>query len=87
VTNFPEGLRCPSVLAASQLLLGNNLLPYLVLALGGALFAGNGLALLRPPDQPKPGELKRAPAARTIVMMAVGGLAALWALASLLAGG
>jgi hypothetical protein len=75
------------VLADSQLLLGNNLLPYLVLALGGALFVGNGLALLRPPDQPKPGELRKAPAGRTIVMMALGGLAALWALASLLAGG
>jgi hypothetical protein len=31
--------------------------------------------------------LRKAPAGRTIVMMAVGGLAALWALASLLAGG
>jgi hypothetical protein len=71
--------------AASQLFLGDNLLRYLVLALGGALFVGNGLALLRPPTQPKPGELSRAPAGRTIVMMIVGGLATLWALASLLA--
>ena len=72
--------------AASQLFLGNNLLPYMVLALGGALFVGNGLALLRPPPQPRPGELKRAPAGRTIVMMVIGGFAALWALASLLSG-
>ena len=76
-----------AVLAASQLFLGNDLLPYLVLALGGALFVGNGLALLRPPPRPKPGELRRAPAGRTITMMVVGGLAALWALASLLARG
>ena len=73
-------------LADSQLFLGNNLLAYSVLALGGALFVGNGLALLRPPAQPKPGELKRAPAGRTIVMMVVGGFAALWAIATLLSG-
>ena len=72
--------------AASQLFLGNNLLPYMVLALGGALFVGNGLALLRPPPHVRPGELKRAPAGRTILMMVIGGFAALWALASLLSG-
>ena len=64
--------------------LGENLLPYLVLALGGALFVGNGLALLRPPPEPKEGELTRAPIARTAVMMAIGLVATIWALASLL---
>lgn len=68
-----------------MLLLGNDLLPWLVLALGGALAAGNALALLRPPQSPKEGELAQAPVARTIVMMVVGLIAALWALASLLA--
>jgi len=70
--------------ADSSLFLGNNLLAYLVLALGGALFVGNGLALVRPPESPHPGELRRAPLGRTVVMLAVGGVAALWALASLL---
>lgn len=63
--------------------LGDNLLPYLVLALGGALLVGNGLALLRPPPDPKEGELPRAPVARTAVMMVIGLIATVWALASL----
>jgi hypothetical protein len=74
------------LLAKSGLLLGNNLLPYLVLALGGALLVGNGLALARPPERPKRGELRRAPLGRTVGMMAVGGVAAIWALASLVHG-
>lgn len=65
--------------------LGDNLLPYLVLALGGALLVGNGLALLRPPPDPRDGELARAPVARTVVMMLIGLIATVWALASLLA--
>ena len=64
--------------------LGDNLLPYLVLAMGGAMLVGNGLALLRPPEKPKKGELRTAPVGRTVTMMVVGGLAALWAMASLL---
>ena len=64
--------------------LGDNLLPYLVLALGGALLVGNGLALLRPPPAPKEGELARAPVGRTVVMMLIGAIATIWALASLL---
>lgn len=63
--------------------LGNNLLAYLVLALGGALLVGSGLALVHPPDAPGEGDLRRAPIGRTVVMMALGALAALWALASL----
>lgn len=66
--------------------LGDDLLPYLVLALGGAMFVGNGLALLRPPPQAKEGDLDAAPRGRTFAMMAVGLVAALWALASLMAG-
>lgn len=66
--------------------LGEDLLAWLVLAIGGALCVGNVLALVRPPEAPKEGELERAPVARSIVMAVVGGLAALWALGSLLAG-
>lgn len=67
------------------MLLGDDLLAWLVLALGGALCAGNVLALLRPPPRPKEGELARAPVGRSLLMALVGGLAALWALGSLLA--
>lgn len=66
--------------------LGNDLLPYLTLAIGGALVVGNGLALVRPPANPKAGELARAPVGRSLVMIAIGLLAAVWALASLIAG-
>lgn len=65
--------------------LGEDLLAYLVLALGGALVAGNVAAIVRPPDQRRKDEdLERAPVARSIVMAVVGLVAALWALASLL---
>jgi hypothetical protein len=60
--------------------LGEDLLAYLVLALGAAM------ALVRPPESPKEGELARAPLSRSVVMIVVGTVAAVWALASLLAG-
>lgn len=66
--------------------LGEDLLAWLVLAIGGALCVGNVLALVRPPDAPKEGELERAPIVRSVVMAVVGGVAALWALASLVGG-
>ncbi|HEV7886506.1 MAG TPA: hypothetical protein VGO92_03040 [Acidimicrobiales bacterium] len=66
--------------------LGDQLLPFLVLALGGAMFVGNGLALVRPPARPKSGELERAPVGRSVAMMAIGFVAGAWALASLLTG-
>ena len=68
------------------MLLGEDLLAWLVLAIGGALCVGNVLALVRPPAAPKDGELERAPLGRSVVMAVLGGLAALWALGSLLAG-
>lgn len=67
----------------AELFLGNDLLPWLVLALGAALVVGNGLALVRPPERRGEGELARAPVARTIVMIVVGLVAAVWALATL----
>ena len=65
--------------------LGDDLLPYLVLALGAALVFGNGLALVRPPKEVRKGELARAPVGRSAVMIAIGFVAAIWALASLIA--
>lgn len=68
--------------------LGEDLLPYLVLALGGALVAGNVAAIVRPPAdrERKEGDLDRAPVGRSAVMAGVGLVAAIWALASLLTG-
>jgi len=63
--------------------LGDDLLKWMVLALGGALFAGNLVALVKPPPTPKEGDLARAPVARSVFMGVLGLLAALWALASL----
>ncbi|MFM7126090.1 MAG: hypothetical protein ACKOBT_00750 [Actinomycetota bacterium] len=63
--------------------LGDDLLKWMVLALGGALFAGNLVALVKPPPAPKEGDLARAPVARSVFMGLLGLLAALWALASL----
>jgi hypothetical protein len=73
------------VLAEGTVFLGENLLPLLVLALGGALLVGNLLAVVRPPEQTREGELERAPVFRSLGMAAVGLVAAVWALASLLA--
>jgi hypothetical protein len=73
-------------LLAAELLLGSDLLPLLVLALGGALVVGNAMALIRPPAKPKQGELAKAPIGRTLTMLVIGLLAAIWALASLTKG-
>ncbi|HYF47513.1 MAG TPA: hypothetical protein VD926_14965 [Acidimicrobiales bacterium] len=66
--------------------LGEDLLAYLVLAVGGALCVGNVLALVRPPSARQEGDLERAPVARSVAMAIVGALAAIWAVASLVAG-
>lgn len=66
--------------------LGEDLLAYLVLALGAALVFGNGLALVRPPKEARDDELARAPVGRSAVMIAIGFVAAIWALASLISG-
>ena len=69
------------------MLLGENTLVLLVLALGAAMFVGNGLAIVRPPQRPrKDGDLERAPITRSVVMMLIGLLASVWAIASLING-
>lgn len=65
--------------------LGEDLLAYLVLALGAALLVGNVAALVKPNASPKDGELDRAPTGRTLLMALIGALATLWAVASLIA--
>lgn len=73
--------------------LGDNLLVYLVLALGGALAVGNIAALVKPPqknekptvkdDGEENTDLAKAPIARSLVMAIIGATAAVWAIASL----
>lgn len=70
-------------MVADTLFLGNDLLAWLLLALGGAMAVGNALALLRPPAKAREGDLPQAPTGRTVVMLVIGLLAAIWALASL----
>ncbi len=64
--------------------LGDDLLPWLTLAIGAALAGGTALALFRPPPDPTDGELERPPVARSVVMIGIGSMAAIWGLASLL---
>jgi hypothetical protein len=67
--------------------LGEDLLAYLVLAVGGALFVGNLLAVVRPPErQLDETNLERAPIARSLAFALLGLVAAVWALASLVSG-
>jgi hypothetical protein len=67
--------------------LGDDLLAWLTLAVGGALFAGNLLAVVRPPQrQLEETNLERAPVVRSLLFAGIGLVAALWALASLVSG-
>jgi hypothetical protein len=65
--------------------LGDELLAWLVLAVGGALFIGNVVAIVRPPEKPQDDALERAPLARSLLMAAVGLVGTVWALATLIA--
>ncbi len=76
--------------------LGDNIIVYLVLALGGALAVGNITALVRPPNEEKKSEdkenkddeentdLAKAPVVRSLIMAIIGATAAVWAIASLI---
>jgi len=77
-----------------MLLLGNDFLPWIVLALGAAMVVGNVLALVRPPaDRPGSASARGGapadapsgpPVVRAGVMIVIGAIAAIWGLASLL---
>jgi hypothetical protein len=70
-----------------DMFLGEDLLAWLVLAFGGALFVGNALAIVKPPArQLDEANLQRAPIVRSAVYAGIGLVAAVWALASLVSG-
>jgi hypothetical protein len=88
----------PSVLAAVKaapadtsggtgLLGGTDLIVLLVLAFAGALVVGNILALVRPPTRLAAGDSGDPPPKpalrRSLVMIAIGSLAVIWAIATL----
>ena len=64
--------------------LGENLLAWLIIALGGAMFAGNAAALIRPPKKRRDeNDLVKAPVLRSVIMATVGAIAAIWSAVSL----
>jgi hypothetical protein len=70
-----------------RMFLGEDLLQWLLLALGGALFVGNVTALVRPPaEHREDDQLERAPIGRSLIYAGLGLVAAIWALATLIAG-
>ena len=64
--------------------LGEDLLGWLLLALGAAMFVGNGLAILRPPANKDNTDLKKAPIARSLIFMLLGLIASVAALGTLI---
>lgn len=74
-----------AVFAADGFFLGDDLIVWILLAMGGALFAGNVMALVRPPERPRDeGDLEVAPRGRSIAMAVIGLVVAVAALAALL---
>lgn len=68
--------------------LGDDLLVWLVLAFGGAMFAGNIAAVIKPRQAPREeGELTQAPKLRSVAMAMLGLAAAVWAIITLLSSG
>lgn len=68
--------------------LGDDLLAWLVLAFGGAMFAGNIAAVIKPRQAPREeGELTQAPKLRSVAMAMLGLAAAVWAIITLLSSG
>jgi len=64
--------------------LGEDLLGWLLLALGAAMFVGNGLAILRPPENKENTDLEKAPIARSLIFMLLGLVASVAALGTLI---
>ena len=65
--------------------LGKDLIVWLLLALGGALFVGNVMAVIRPPEAARAeGDLEQAPRIRSLTMAAIGFIVAVAALAALI---
>ena len=64
--------------------LGEDLLGWLLLALGAAMVVGNGLAIIRPHAVKNDTDLKKAPILRSLIYMFLGLVAAIAALGTLI---
>ena len=64
--------------------LGENLIEWLLLALGGAMALGNLAAFVRPPRQSRGTDLDRPPLWRGLSSLAIGVVVVVWALAGLI---
>ena len=64
--------------------LGEDLLEWLLLAFGGAMFIGNLTALLNPPKKQDDKHLSKAPFWRSFVYIIVGLVVAVWSFAGLI---
>jgi hypothetical protein len=60
-----------------------DLLPLMMLALGGALLVGNVLALFKTHEPQNDNEVAHAPFGRSAAMAFIGLVAAIWAIATL----
>ena len=63
--------------------LGEDILVWLMLAVGGALTIGTATALINPKDEIGEGELERPPLGRSLVQIAIGLIVVIWAAVSL----
>src|SRR5690606_41902547 len=68
------------------MLLGDELLEWILLAMGGALFVGNVLALVRPPANRTETDLERDPVLGPLLCAFIGRVTPVWALATILVG-
>ena len=84
ITTIVEGLKNLEPDFGAAMFLGENLLPLLTLAIGGALAVGTLAAFVRPRADVRDGELERPPLGRSILQVAIGLVASIWAIATLL---
>jgi hypothetical protein len=63
--------------------LGDDILPLLALAIGGALAIGTLTAMVKPRTDVREGELEKPPLIRSLIQIAIGTVVSIWALASL----
>lgn len=64
--------------------LGEDILVWLMLAVGGALTLGTAAALINPKDEVGEDELERPPLGRSLLQIAIGLVVVVWAAVSLL---